>query len=101
MINQIIITGRLAENPKIEKTENGTKRGRIKINCTRSYKNANGEYETDTIPCILWRGVAEQTAEYCKTGDLIGIRGRIQITNEKIELIAEKVSFLASKKEEE
>ena len=44
----------------------------------RSFKNMKGEYDTDYIPCVLWKGVAENTAEYCKKGDLVGIKGRIQ-----------------------
>ncbi|MDD4644153.1 MAG: single-stranded DNA-binding protein, partial [Bacilli bacterium] len=73
----------------------------------RSYKNTNGEYETDFINCILWAGVAQNTTEYCKKGDLLGIKGRIQTRKiednpEKpiyvTELIAEKITFLSSKK---
>ena len=29
------------------------------------------EYDTDFIDCILWTGIAENTAEYCKKGDLL------------------------------
>ena len=69
----------------------------------------NGEYETDYIPCVLWKGVAESTTQYCKKGDLVGIKGRIQSrsyeTEEEkryvVELIAEKVTFLTSKNKEE
>lgn len=105
MINQLIITGRLAEDPKIITTETGNKIGEIKVAVIRSYKNADGEYETDVIPCKLWRDIAEKTAEYAKQGDLIGIRGRIEIRydkedNPKMEIIAEKVTFLSARKEE-
>ena len=54
------------------------------------------------------RGVAERTTEYCKKGDLIGIRGRIQTRDVEqpdeslrtiTEVVAEKVTFLQSQKE--
>jgi len=70
----------------------------------RSYKNENGEYETDFIPVRLFGGVAENTCEYVKKSDLIGIKGRLQSTQMAsgyvIELIAEKVTFLSSNKGE-
>ena len=50
----------------------------ITLAVNRGYKNQNGEYDTDFIPCVLWRGVAENAAEYCHKGDLIGIRGRLE-----------------------
>ena len=64
-------------------------------------------YDTDFIKCTMWSGVAENTSEYCKQGDLIGIKGRIQTRviekdNSKQtiqEVIAEKVTFLAKTKE--
>ena len=67
----------------------------------RSYKNMNGEYETDFIPVTLWQGIAEQTTNYCKKGDLVGVKGRLQVREGKVEVVAEKVTFLSSRKENE
>ena len=61
----------------------------------------NGEYETDFIPVTLWQGIAEQTTNYCKKGDLVGVKGRLQVREGKVEVVAEKVTFLSSKKENE
>ena len=58
----------------------------------------------------MWNAVANSTAEYCHKGDIVGIKGRIQVSNYDdedgnkkymTEVIAEKVTFLTSKKEEE
>ncbi len=68
-----------------------------KLAVPRSYKNENGEYETDFIPCVLWNTIAVSTCEYCKKGDLVGVKGRIQNIADKIEIIAERVTFLSSK----
>ena len=101
MLNQIIVVGRLASNFEIEKLENG-EYAKIVLAVPRSFKNADGEYETDFIEFILKGNIATNTKEYCKSGDVLGIKGRIQtvrVEDEyKIELIAEKVTFLSSRK---
>ena len=105
MLNQVVIAGRLTSDPEINEVENGGKVTTITVAVPRSYKNAEGVYETDFIKCTLWNGIAETTAEYCKKGDVVGVKGRIQTTNvdDKIvmEVVAEKVSFLSSRKEED
>ena len=110
MLNQSILVGRIVKDPEIRETESGNKVTNITLAVQRPYKNVNGEYDTDFISCVLWKGVAETTAQYCKKGDLIGIKGRIQTreveledeTHRKyVEVIAEKVTFLSSKKADE
>lgn len=104
MLNQIILVGRLVEVSKTNETEDGKKISNITLAVPRAYKNTDGEYETDFIDIVLWEGIATNTSEYCKKGDIIGVKGRIQtklIEEQKItELVAEKVTFLATKKEE-
>ena len=109
MLNQSILVGRIVRDPEIRETENGNKVTNITLAVQRPYKNIDGEYDTDFISCVLWKGVAESTAEYCKKGDLIGIRGRIQsrmVEDEEkkhnlMEIVAERVTFLSSKRPEE
>ena len=105
MLNQTVLVGRLVKNPEVVTTEYGKNVSYITLAVPRSYKNENGEYDTDFIDCVLWNGVAENTSEYCKKGDLIGVKGRVQsrmIEAEdgsnytKMEIIAEKVTFLQS-----
>lgn len=101
MLNQIILVGRLVNNPAVQELESGKKVTIIKLAVTRSWKNSEGEYDVDFIPITLWSTVAESTSEYCKKGDVIGIKGRIQSKDDKVEVIAEKVTFISSRKEEE
>lgn len=106
MLNNTVVVGRIVKSPELKETENGKKVANITLAVPRSYKNNEGEYETDFIPCVLWSGIAENTVNYCKTGDLVGIKGRVQSrtyeTDEArhyvVELVAEKVTFLSSKK---
>lgn len=109
MLNQIVLVGRLVRDPEIRETKNGTSVSKITLAIPRSYKNINGEYETDFLDCTLWQLIATNTKEYCKKGDIVGVKGRVESrTYEKdgekkyiTEIIAEKVTFLSSNKKAE
>lgn len=110
MLNQVVLVGRLTKNPEVIQTDSGPKRSIINIAVSRSFKNSAGLYESDFFNCILWNGIAENTCEYCKKGDIVGVKGRLQSSeyddeNGKrhfvTEVIAEKVTFLSSKTKEE
>ena len=109
MLNQVVLVGRLVRDPELVETENNKKRSYITLAIPRSFKNMDGEYETDFVNCILWDIVAKSTVEYCHKGDIVGVKGRIQRSvvekdNYKkyyIDVIAEKITFLSSKKKEE
>ena len=110
MLNQVVLVGRLTNDIEVKEVENNKKVSTIVLAIPRSFKNQEGIYETDFINCTLWNIIAENTAEYCKKGDLVGVKGRIQ-TNEiekedgtkeyKLEIFTEKITFLSTKKEEE
>ena len=109
MLNQVVLVGRLTKDPEVKKSKNNVSYSYITLAVPRSYKNVNGEYETDFIDCVLWQVMASNTAEYCKKGDIVGIKGRIESRiyekdDEKkylTEVIAEKVTFLSNNKVEE
>lgn len=110
MLNQTVIVGRIVRDPELRETDNGKKVANVTLAVPRSFKNSNGEYETDFINCVLWKGIAESTVEYCKKGDLVGVKGRIQSRNieledetkkQIVEVIAEKVTFLSSNRTRE
>ena len=109
MLNQVIIVGRLVGNPEVKELESGKSVSNITLAVNRSYKNAEGVYDTDFIDCVLWDGLANNTNEYCHKGDIVGIRGRLQTdiveqddgtTKKYTKVIAEKLTFLSSKSEE-
>lgn len=102
MLNQLFLVGRLVKDPELKNLESGSKLSRITLAVPRSYKNTSGEYQTDFFDCTLWKGIAENTVEYCKKGDVLCVKGRIENRvyekddkkNYTTEIIAEKVSFL-------
>ena len=107
MLNQLILVGRLAKKPELKESENEKKYTHITLAVPRSFKNMNGEYDTDFVDCLLWDSVAEHTVEYCNKGDIVGVKGRIQnrtvekdgIKNNILEVVAEKITFLTNQKE--
>ncbi len=110
MYNLVYLIGRLTADPETTETENGKKVMSINLAVQRSYKNSDGIYETDFIRCVLWDGIASRTSEFCRKGDLIGIRGQIRTSSYEAEngekkyqteVVVEKVSFLSSKPIEE
>lgn len=109
MNNMICLVGRLVKDPELKESENGAKYISITLAIPRSFKNIDGVYETDFIPVKLWGGIAENTAEWCEKGDVVGIRGRVQrVGNDYtangfpiLEVIAERVTFITSKRSEE
>lgn len=106
MHNMIYLIGRLTDNIKVE--DKGEKKLAIaSIAVQRAFKNEEGIYDTDFFDITLWDSIALNTAEYVGKGDLIGIKGRVQsnvyetidgIKYHGLDIIAEKVSFLSSKK---
>ena len=102
MLNQTVLVGRIVKDPTIKETNNGKKVTNLTLAVPRAYKNENGEYDTDFLNCTLWQGVAQSTTDYCKKGDLIGIKGRLQSDSyEKdgkkvysMTVVGEKVTFL-------
>ena len=97
MINQVMLVGRIAND--INEEDNN-----ITVAITRSFKNESGEYETDFIDVEIRGTIAKTTTEYCKKGDIIGVKGSIRseiIDNvKKMILVADRITFLSSKKED-
>ncbi|MEW8969235.1 MAG: single-stranded DNA-binding protein [Mesobacillus sp.] len=106
MINQVTLVGRLTRDPELRFTPDGKAVSNITLAVNRHYKNASGEIEADFVHCILWGKTAENTANYCKKGAVLGVTGRIQTRNYDnqegkrvyvTEVVAEGVRFLSSK----
>lgn len=107
-MNHVILVGRLTGDPEIH-SENDVSRTVVTLAVPRTYKNQDGLYETDFLRCILWNGIAKRTCDYCKKGDIVCIRGRVQVRSyikeeQKkyvTEIIAETIAFVSSVKKED
>lgn len=98
MNNCVMLIGRLTTTPEVQDGMDGKKYCIVTLAITRSYKNDEGVYETDFIPVRLDGTIATNTAEYCKQGDLVGVKGTLRQTIDgRLQVYAERLSFLASK----
>lgn len=104
-MNNVVLVGRLVEDPIIENLEDKKTRTIINIAISRDYRNSEGYYDTDIIKCVLWNGIASSTKEYCRKGDVVSIKGKLQshLENDKnvLEVVADKITFINARKEDE
>ncbi len=100
------LVGRLVKDPELLYTKDGVALSKFSVAVQRNYKNQKGEYDTDFIPCTLWKRSAERLATYCGKGSMISVNGRLQTRiyeNQEqkriftMDMIAEGVSFLQVK----
>lgn len=96
MLNQFVVVGRVTKYRKIDNSH-----AKLKIIVNRDFKNNEGLYESDVIPIELTGSIMDNVQQYCKKGDIVGIKGRMMNRNNLLILKADKVSFLASKTKEE
>ena len=104
MLNQIILVGRLTSDIELVKDEKGyVNNVNITLAIPRNYKNEKGEYDTDFISVIAYDNIAKNTSDYCKKGDIVGVKGRVaKLTNDdSMNIICEKLTFLSSEKKKE
>lgn len=78
MINNVVLVGRTTKDPELRYTPSNVAVATFNLAVNRTFKDANGERETDFINCVIWRQQAENLANWAKKGALIGITGRIQ-----------------------
>lgn len=90
-MNHVLLIGRLVRIPELRKTESGKTISNITVAVNRAFKDINGEYQTDFIDCVVWESVAQKVVKYCKQGDLIGIKGRLQVMKEEADEIKRNI----------
>ena len=78
MLNYINLVGRLVRKPKLAKSDSGKTVTTVTLAVPRSFKNIDGVYDTDFIDCTCWDSVAVNTHDYCNTGDVLCVKGRLQ-----------------------
>ncbi len=106
MLNRIVVVGRLTRDPELRSTSNGVAVASFTVAVDRNFSNSRGERETDFIPVVVWRGLAETCGRYLSKGRLVAVDGRLQIRNYEAndgsrrsiaEIVADNVQFLSPK----
>ncbi|WP_050635703.1 single-stranded DNA-binding protein [Candidatus Stoquefichus sp. SB1] len=78
MFNEIIVIGKLANEPVLKETSNGVKLATMVLDVERPYRNNLGIKDHDYISCVLWKGISQTVMDCCEIGSYIGIKGRLQ-----------------------
>jgi single-strand DNA-binding protein len=103
MLNRVILIGRLAQDPELRYTTNGTAVCSFTVAVNRNYTTAGGERAADFIDCVAWRQLAENLANYMSKGRLIAVEGSLQVRSYETkdgqkrratEVVADNVRFL-------
>ena len=77
-MNVITLTGNATKDIDLRYSESGKPVGNGSIAVRRSFKNNQGEYETDFFNFVVFGKASEVMAQYIKKGDRFGITGTLQ-----------------------
>ena len=103
MLNKAILIGRLTRDPELRSTSNDISVTSFTVAVDRNFTNQQGEKETDFIPVVAWRKLAETCAKYLEKGRLVAVSGRMQVRSYEAkdgskryvtEVVADEVQFL-------
>jgi single-strand DNA-binding protein len=106
MINRVVLVGRLTKDAELRFTASGIAVANFTVACDRRFNKD----ETDFIQVVVWRGLAENVANYTRKGSLVALEGRLQVSSYekddgqrvwKTEVVADDVRFLDSKKRDD
>lgn len=102
------IMGRITRELELRHTQNGVAVCQFCVAVTRSFKDANGEYQSDFIDCVAWRNSAEFITKYFSKGAMIALDGELQTRNytdkdgnkrKATELLVSSAAFTGEKRE--
>lgn len=77
-MNSVNLVGRITREVEIRYAQNQTAVCGFNVAVNRTFKNAQGQYEADFIPCVAIGKSAEFMGKYVRKGDLLSVTGRIQ-----------------------
>ena len=78
MLNTVILQGRLTKDVELKQTSTGKEFAIVSIAVQRSYKNHEGNYDTDFFDVLFSGKQAESVAKFFHKGEAILIEGSIQ-----------------------
>lgn len=77
MINRVVMVGRMTRDPELRRTGSGAAVTSFTLALNRNYNSADGQ-QADYISCVVWNKAAENVAQYCSKGSLVGVEGRLR-----------------------
>ena len=79
MVNKVCLIGHLTKNSEFRKLENGIAVAKFSIATNESWKDKQGEWQTDTEfhEIVVWRSLAERAEKVLKKGTMIYLEGKL------------------------
>ena len=105
-MNSVTLIGRLTKDVELRETAGGTKVASVNIAIDRHDKDNNADFPQVAI----FGKTAENLAQYCGKGSLVGIQGRLQTgkytdkdgkTQYTTNVVADRVEFLSRRGNDE
>jgi single-strand DNA-binding protein len=108
MMNHVLLIGRLTRDPEQRTTQSNVSVTTFTLAVDRNFTNQSGERETDFLPVVTFKGLADTCYRYLDKGRLVAVSGRIQTRSYEgndgsrryiTEIIADEVNFLERKQD--
>lgn len=108
-MNRAFMIGNLTRDPEVRSTKSGTNVVSFTIAVSRRFSGKDGEKETDYIPVVAWKGLADLCSKYLRKGSKAAVTGSLQVRTYEdnsgskryvYEIVADEVEFLNAKKSE-
>jgi single-strand DNA-binding protein len=102
-LNVVAITGRLAADPTLHSTANGTDVTTLRVAISRPRRQSEQRADADFVDVVVWGEQAKHAAKYLAKGRRVGISGRLQQrtwttpeggNRSRLQVVAEQVQFL-------
>ena len=109
MMNRVVMVGRMTRDPELRRTGSGAAVTSFTLALNRNYNSADGQ-QADYIPCVVWNKIAENVAQYCSKGSLVGVEGRLRSRSYDnaqgqrvyvVEVVCDSVQFLETRAQRE
>lgn len=101
-MNQVVLIGRLAQDPHLSYTPEGLAVGEFTLAVGRPRRNDAAEKKEDFIDVVVWRKLAEACGAYLERGRKVAVQGHLEIrkyskgeeTRKAAKVVAWQVQFL-------
>lgn len=107
-MNKVMLVGNLTADPEMRTTPNGISVCSFRVAVSRRFKDAAGNEQTDFIPVVAWRQLAELCGRYLSKGRKVGVVGTLQSRSYEdkqgnrrtaYDVVADEVEFLTPRGE--
>jgi single-strand DNA-binding protein len=102
-LNIVAITGRLAADPELHSTGNGTDVTTLRIAVGRMKRQGEQRADADFVDVVVWGEQAKHAGRYLAKGRRVAIKGRLQqrtwttpegANRSRLQVVADQIQFL-------